>query len=331
MQPDKGRICTYYVAALVGIYASPDSSCVAVKRAGILLMALIYLYTGAIVPEASRQVLCNTIAENYVRPVMRRASTTTNRFADSEVYLIASHLWILMRHDRTFEVPSTPCLEHRISDAVMNGTGYWVGLGLMHLCGDGDDNQFCQHAVSGMKVDECMSALQAAPAHLESHAALYGSGLVASAWGLLHQRQAALRLVDKWSQGRWSENLTPVVDLLVLMVVQTAGNEVQATECNTETGRLKVMEQLMLHCGRGRSGRGAAFMHALLAPPSLTQWHISSLDSKDGASAGQHHAAGNAFLRSAEPQLACFAAELPQRGLTDAACHARDVYWLKLH
>lgn len=215
--------CSFWlnVLAAAGMREKPDVPHVFKYLALQVIYTVVFLYTAEIIPRPLRDALTMTLASwqrvQGTHPIrvthmpgrsFDDAQTDEQQAALAACFGMAMSIAIvrLLNQDG---VPAALSAEatHLLGSAAGKQTGYMVADGalsdLLHLWGDGPFG-------TGSLPFTCKSA-----AKINISVIPRGSGLVASAYGMLCSRNAVLKLVAVWSAGPWQDRIFDLPDVFV--------------------------------------------------------------------------------------------------------------------
>ena len=200
MQPDRGRVCAYYVAILVSSYDSPQTCEAGTEYASHLLLAFLYTYTGAAVPSKVR----STFALAAVRQCgdMQNLRRALKKLSSSTLLVqvmqcdgdLSGHLSRLPASPLFGPWPHVAELESVESELVIKAFLALLGPACPFVAAGGT-------AMRGDALADVRVTLM-----------LRGCGLVSSAFGALIEHDVVIRLVARWRQGPWLQRLHPLRD-----------------------------------------------------------------------------------------------------------------------
>ena len=227
MQPDRGRVCAYWAAVLVAgmqdkavltgtSYPAAEARTAAVHAAKFQCMALrhlvhaAYMYTGEVIPQplrASLVIALSAKTDALMRAIWNRDPAIVHALDDTRL-LHCACLLELLATDKAF--------------AANNGD-VRRAINLLqsrHFLATGDDTYFeCVYECLGRAH---MKAVHETPRVEIKDALVFkggvwvrGSGLAASAYGMLHCPAAVHELLAKWQCGPWAGRLVPFKDFIV--------------------------------------------------------------------------------------------------------------------
>ena len=233
VQPDRGRVCAYYVALLVSAYGSPQTCKAGIEYASKLLLGFLYTYTGAAVPSKVRS--------KFALAAVRQCGDMQNLRRAIETLSPSNVLVQLMQCDvelsnhlsqrpasLLFEPwPHMAELESIESGILIEAFLALLGPGCPFIAAGGT-------AMHGEALADVRVTLM-----------LRGSGLASSAFGSLIEQSVVKRLVTRWRQGPWLQRLLPLRDYCC--PVALAGPESESlvpTETLSRKGLLAVAQAL---------------------------------------------------------------------------------------
>jgi hypothetical protein len=187
LQPDNGAVCAYWIAALVSAIQPKSGTCPGYQLVALeALFAALYLHTGRIVPQAQRSKLC-------VALIRWMGDAASDAAADDEqawrLRWTAMSLVSLLGHDSDFAACNP--LFTKAVDLCKSQSVSEAG----HACRWMRDGPW--QAPNQLHGHDAMALPSAALVNAD--AAVRGAGLVASAFGMLHCRDAVAAVVARWA------------------------------------------------------------------------------------------------------------------------------------
>jgi hypothetical protein len=220
VQPDNGKVCTFWIAALISAIDPKYSSSMEFRADALQhLITVVYIYTGQIVPEQLRQSLIGVLASIKRICACQMAPSLTGRkkttchlrdVAHARTVYSASALAYLLQSEETF---SAHYLQLHDLLGQLNNSGHnamlqhSIGKAVAHLAPD----YLCQLD------NRIQNDGHYAPStyNMSVRTIVRGCGLVASAFGMLHCQAAVDDLVAKWAKGAWFGRIDSVHDVII--------------------------------------------------------------------------------------------------------------------
>ena len=251
MQPDRGRVCAYYVALLVSAYGSPQTCEAGIEYASKLLLGFLYTYTDAAVPSKVRS--------KFALAAVRQCGDMQNLRRAIETLSPSTVLVQLMQYDvelsnHVSRLPASLLFAHGRLESIESGILIEAFLALL-----GTGCPFVAAGGTAMHGE--------ALADVRVTLMLRGSGLASSAssaFGARIEQGVAKRLVTRWRQGPWLQRLLQLRDYCC--PVALAGPESESlmpTETLSRKGLLVVAQAL------NELADAAAGAHASIARASV--------------------------------------------------------------
>ena len=232
LQPDQGTVCAYWIACLIAAIGSSARDCsMEFQWAALLnLLAAVYLYTGEVVPRRLRTRLVDAF-HSYQReagaPGLESESVAEHHLNNRITG--AAALSYVLRGDAAFASQ-----QRRIEDFLRRGTN--PSAQVMESLAQATFFA-CSRTESRLHTNHESTAEVPTAAMLLVHMYLRGGGLVASAFGMLHCREAVCKLCTRWVNSQARPMRTTADVLYVVLSANRDDENVQSCVASREAMR----------------------------------------------------------------------------------------------